>query len=243
MSIPLSNGAAPNYSISMIAHELRAPLSSVATATELLTDDLARLRPEQVRDMLMVIRQGTFWLQGLVENLLCAATMEAGGFRIRREPIDVLDIITDVQPLVAPLLIQKSQRLKVAAHAALPKLWGDRRWLGHSLMNLIANASKYSPFGQAILARLTVSDHVVRVTVADRGAGLATGSEHRLFEPFYRAVGAEDLDRSGFGLGLAIVKSIVTAHGGRVGAHNRARGGACVWFELPLTTGTGTPAS
>ncbi len=218
--------------MSVIAHELRAPLSSLAAASELLVEDLDVLDPQQVRQMVQVIHDGTHWLQGLVENLLCAAALQAGRFQIQPEPLSLLDVAVDVQPVVTPLLHQKGQRLQLAADANLPPVAADRRWIGQTLVNLIANASKYSGPSTPISVRITRRNGCVRTTVADRGAGLPQGRTARLFEPFVRGAGAAEADRGGAGLGLAIVKGIVEAHGGQVGARNRPKGGACLWFEL-----------
>jgi signal transduction histidine kinase len=108
----------------------------------------------------------------------------------------------------------------------------DRRRIRQVLVNMIANASKYSPPGKPITVNITAADGAVRVTVADRGPGIPPESRARLFEPYYRTEDAVQTDTSGLGLGLEIVKLIIDAHGGRVGADNRPAGGACVWFEL-----------
>ena len=222
----------PVFSISMVAHELRAPLASLAAASALLIDDLHALDPQRIRAVLSVIREGTLWLQALVENLLCAASMRHGRFQIRPEPTSMLDVVLDVQAMVEPLLMQKAQRLQLSSRKGLPKVMADRRWIGQVLVNLIANASKYSAPGKPIAVNLTSEGDYVRVTVADRGPGIPEECRARLFEPYYRGTDAVQADRCGLGLGLAIVKGIVDAHGGRVGADNRRTGGACVWFEL-----------
>ncbi len=218
--------------MSVIAHELRAPLSSLTAASELLIEDLDILDPGQVRQMVQVIHDGTHWLQGLVENLLCAAAMQAGRFQIQPAPLSLLDVAMDVQPVVTPLLHQKGQRLQLAADANLPRVAADRRWIGQTLVNLIANASKYSGPSTPISVRVTRRNGCVRTTVADRGAGFPQGCTKRLFEPFVRGAGAAEADRGGVGLGLALVKTIVEVHEGRVGARHRPKGGSCLWFEL-----------
>ncbi|HEY7062558.1 MAG TPA: ATP-binding protein [Chloroflexota bacterium] len=222
----------PSLAVSMLAHDLRAPLASLAAASELLLRDGDRIDPQEMREMLRVIRSGTVWLQGLVENLLCAASIRAGDFRIHAEPQNLLDLVLTVQPIVTPLLRQKGQELKVAAAPDLPAVSADRRWIGQVLVNLLANASKYSGATTPIAVRLTQRNDAVRVAVADRGPGLPPGGQARLFEPFCRGEGAATADPKGIGLGLAIVHAVVEAHGGRVGAENRPNGGACIWFEL-----------
>jgi len=204
----------------------------LTAASELPIADLNTLDRQQMREMLQVIRDGTCWLQGLVENLLCAASMQAGRFQIDAKPICMLDVIMNVQPLVAPLLLQKGQQLHLAADADLPLVAADRRWIGQILVNLVANASKYSDGNTRIAVRVTRCGDQIRTIVADRGCGLQPGDRIRLFEPFERGERAADADQRGIGLGLAIVKSIVEAHGGQVGAENRAGGGASVWFTL-----------
>jgi K+-sensing histidine kinase KdpD len=228
--------------VSVIAHEFRAPLASLAAASELLLEDFNVLDPQQMREMLAVIRDGTLWLQGMVENLLCAASIQAGRFRIQPEPLNLLDIVMETQSVVSPLLLQKDQALKLASSGNLPQVFADRRWVGQALLNLVANASKYSASNTPISIRLAECDGYVRATVADRGRGIPEGGAAQLFEPFHRGEGAAAMDQGGVGLGLAIVKSVVDAHGGRVGAQNRPRGGACVWLELPAAATAGSPA-
>ena len=224
---------ASGLSISMVAHELRAPLASLATASELLVDDLNVLDQGQIRSMLSVIREGTLGLQALVENLLCAASMRAGRFQVQTQPTSMLDVVLHVQSVVEPLLMHKNQRLQLSSRKGLPAVAADHRWISQVLVNLITNASKYSPPGKPIAVRLTaVGDHV-RVTVADQGPGIPAASRARLFEPYYRGADAVQSDRGGLGLGLAIVKLIVDGHGGRIGVDNRPAGGARVWFDLP----------
>jgi len=100
-------------------------------------------------------------------------------------------------------------------------------------INLLENAVKYTPAGTAIEISATAMDGMVRVEVADRGPGLPAGEETKVFEKFYRVPGATAT--SGIGLGLTISRGIITAHGGRIWAENRAGGGAAFHFTLPLT--------
>jgi signal transduction histidine kinase len=218
--------------LSTVAHELRAPVTALATSSELLLEDLDILDQQQLRAMVSIIHHGAFWLQGLLENLLAAGTLGEGRLRLWRQSIRLRDIITELHPVIGPLLARKGQLLRLSLREDT-EIWVDPRRFGQVLVNLISNASKFSDAGTTISVNSTTTPDVVRLTVADRGPGLPLGRSARLFEPFHRAAAAERSSHEGIGLGLAIVKSIVEAHGGRVGARNRAGGGASFSVTLP----------
>jgi signal transduction histidine kinase len=219
--------------LSKVAHELRAPLTSLIMGSQLLADDFEQLDVEQVRELVSTIHRGTIWLQSLVENLLCTATVQAGRFLVHLQPVDVADVMADVESVVGPLLAQQHQELRLFGRGGSAPLWADRRRLVQVLVNLITNASKFSAVGAPIDVTIRAREGHLRVTVADRGPGLPRGRAARLFEPYYRGATAAEADKEGIGLGLAIVHWIVTEHSGRVGARNRRGGGAEFWFELP----------
>src|SRR5687768_11899478 len=92
--------------LATVAHELRGPLTALATSSEILAEDFEALGTEQVRGMLSAIHRRTLWLQGLVENLLCAATIREGRLTLHRQSLTLSDLLSDVQDVVAPLLAQ-----------------------------------------------------------------------------------------------------------------------------------------
>jgi two-component system sensor histidine kinase KdpD len=230
---------------STVAHELRGPLMALATSAELLVADFDSLGPEQVREMVAGIHCRALWLQELVENLLCAASLREGRLAMHLQPQNLLEVVAEVRQVVLPLLRRRDQRLRIlqTAPTGLPEVQADGRRLGQVLVNLILNASKFSPPGTAVEVTLARRAGSLRATVADRGPGLPEGSIDRLFEPFFRAPSTAVVTRAvrlgatapeGVGLGLAIVKEIVARHGGSVGAGQRRGGGARFWFDLPL---------
>jgi signal transduction histidine kinase len=218
--------------LATVAHELRGPLTALATSYELLAEDFLQLDPTQVQDMLAAMHRRTLWLQGLVENLLCAATIREGRLHLYRQSLTIADLLSDVQAVVEPLLAQRGQQLRIRVTPRLPEMLADSRRLGQVLVNLILNASKFGPQNSDIEIGVALKDDVIRVTVADRGPGVSPEQTARLFEAYYRAPGAT-ASKDGVGLGLSIVKSIIEAHAGRVGVESRRGGGAKFWFELP----------
>lgn len=228
--------------LATVAHELRGPLTALVTSAELLVEDFDTLPPAQMRDMINTMHRGALWLHGLVENLLCAATIREGRFQIHRQTVALQDVIEEVRPVVAPLLGQKGQWLETSARGHIPEVSADARRIGQVLVNLIGNASKYTDGRSAVELQMAIrGDESIRVSIADRGPGIPTGSEDQLFDPFFRTASAAGSTKAGAGLGLSIVRSIVEAHDGHVGAKNRRSGGACFWFDLPLTMLTPTP--
>jgi signal transduction histidine kinase len=115
----------------------------------------------------------------------------------------------------------------------LPTLWADANRLTQVLVNLISNASKFSPMNGRIDLAITLETDWVNVAVIDDGPGLPTDRFSDLFKRFVTANQSHDT-QYGIGLGLSVVKSIVEMHGGQVGAENLPQGGAKVWFTIPI---------
>jgi signal transduction histidine kinase len=232
-----SRSGVPAHELSVlatVAHELRGPLTALATSSELLAEDFQALEPEQVKGMLASMHRSAVWLQGLVENLLCAASIREGRLQLISQRLSLAEVLEDVQALVEPLLAQNAQSLDLSVPSVLPEMVGDRRRLGQVLLNLILNASKFGPREMPIEVIVKVRREGLRVVVADRGPGIAPDQAAHLFEPYYRGPQTTANGQDGVGLGLSIVKSIVEAHGGLVGVESRRGGGASFWFSLPI---------
>jgi signal transduction histidine kinase len=239
-------GQAPHHELTVlatVAHELRGPLTALATSSELLAEDFLHLDPEQVKSMLGAMHRRTIWLQGLVENLLCAATIREGRLALYPQTLSLIDVIEDVETVVGPLLEQRGQHLRIRIAPRLPDVSADGRRLGQVLVNLILNASKFGPANTAIDLTIAVRNDAVHATVADRGPGVSAEQAQRLFEPYYRAPATAGAGKDGIGLGLSIVKSIIEAHNGQVGVESRRGGGARFWFSLPTLGRTASPKS
>jgi signal transduction histidine kinase len=235
-AVNTSRSQLPAHELSVlatVAHELRGPLTALAQSSELLAEDFLHLDAEQIKSMLGAMHRRTLWLQGLVENLLCAATIREGRLQLYRQSLSLSDLIADVDAVVGPLLAQRGQRLRVRMSQRLPEVLADSRRLGQVLINLILNASKFGIANSTIDVTISTRNGAVRVSVADRGPGVSIDQVDRLFEPYYRSPATASSGKDGVGLGLSIVKSIVEAHGGSVGVESRPGGGARFWLSIP----------
>jgi len=231
---PPSNDLSCAALLAGLVHELRTPVTALATGSELLLDDLDTLSRDDLQRIVETMHRGAMWLQGLIENVLFAATLAEGGVKIYPRSLDLIELVRDVLPVVEPLLRQRNQSLRIVDRLDQGRVPADSRRIGQVLINLIANASKYSGTSTRIDVTVRRRDDGVRLSVADRGPGLPAGGVNQLFVPYARAPEAGSAGIDGAGLGLAIVKSIVDLHSGTVGAYRRRGGGSIFWFELPL---------
>jgi signal transduction histidine kinase len=216
-----------------VAHEFRTPLSGIAATTELLVDEGADLTPDELASLLETISLSTLHLQTLVDNLLESTTMEAGVFQVHRRPIEFHEVVQKVANIMHPLLKRRQQNLSLSEPDQLPTIWADANRLTQVLVNLLSNASKFSPENGLIELSVTQDENWLTVAVLDSGPGLPAERFSDLFNRF--VTGSEPgKTQYGIGLGLSVVKSIVEMHGGQVGAENRPQGGAKVWFTIPI---------
>ena len=216
-----------------VAHEFRTPLAGIAATSELLVEDSASLSPEELTELVEMIKLSTLHLQTLVDNLLESTTIEAGCFKVNRRPVNFLEIAQKAVDIMSPLLKRREQELVVHAPEDLPTLWADSTRLTQVLVNLLSNASKFCPPGETIELALAQEDGCLSVSVLDCGPGLPAGIYADLFKRFVTS-GQQHGTQYGIGLGLSVVKAIIETHHGQVGAENRPQGGAKVWFTIPF---------
>jgi signal transduction histidine kinase len=198
-----------------IAHEFRTPLAAQQASIELLRDGLAEMPREQVEELVSSLQRGTLRLTRLIDNLLESIRIESGQLAVRRQPVDLAQVVEDAQQLVDGLFAQRRQTLRVDLPADLPIVQGDGPRLAQVITNLLANANKFGPEGSEIRVSASSQDGTVTLYVDDEGPGVPEMEGQSIFERFYRSADQEPEPR-GMGLGLWIVKSIVERHGGSV---------------------------
>ncbi|PWB56409.1 MAG: hypothetical protein C3F13_02410 [Anaerolineales bacterium] len=216
-----------------VAHEFRTPLAGIAATTEILVDEGTMLTPNELKELVETIRLSTLHLQTLVGNLLESTTIEAGCFQVHRRPINLHDVVREAAEIMSPLLKRRNQGLVQSIPEKLPTVWADANRLVQVLVNLLSNASKFSPMGGRIDLTISQDPSWVTMVVSDTGPGLPTDRFSDLFRRFVTASQSHDT-QYGIGLGLSVVKSIIEMHGGQVGAENLPTGGAKVWVTIPI---------
>jgi signal transduction histidine kinase len=222
------------YFLANISHEFRTPLSTLNAFMELLLDPAEALTAEEMRELIKPSYLSLRTLQTLIDNLLASSNIEAGQFNLTRRRVTANQILENAVRLAGPLLERRRQAITVSEPAELPELDADPTRLTLALVNLLVNASKYSPIGEPIDIQIKQKGNMLGFYVADRGPGVPTNERLNLFRRYVR-LNSVDEEQYGIGLGLFVVKSTIEAHGGSVGIEDNPGGGSVFWFELPLS--------
>jgi PAS domain S-box-containing protein len=220
-----------------ITHEFRTPLAALEASTELLLDNLHGLSQAEIEELVVSLNLGIINLQTLIDNLIEAASIEAGRFKVSLQPIPFDKVLREAVDVVRPLAEKYSLKLTFQPVEEPIIVMADQRRTVQALVNLLSNAVKHSPEHGSIQIKHEVLDKQLRVEVIDEGSGVPLGQRNNLFRRFAHLDTDNERARQGAGLGLSVVKEIVEAQQGEVGITERAEGGTAFWFTLPLVNG------
>jgi PAS domain S-box-containing protein len=219
--------------ISMAAHELRTPMSSITGYVDLLM--LGMLGPvnEQQTEFLQVVKDNTQRLMTLVNDLLDISQFEDDTLRLSMESLSMSEIVDEAATTFQHQIAGKEQELVVQVPSDLPVVLGDRDRMVQVVTNLLSNAHKYSPTGATIEILGRRRDGKVEIDVVDAGIGIAPEDQKQLFTRFFRASNAVSTREDGTGLGLAICLEIVERHGGEIVVQSELGVGSTFRMILP----------
>jgi two-component system, OmpR family, sensor histidine kinase KdpD len=220
-----------NSLLSSVSHDLRTPLAAIAGTANNLLENRGRQSPESLDDMLRTLVGESHNLVRLVDNLLDMARLDAGSLTVNRQWHVLEELVGSALARLKREL--ENHTIQVHIPADFPLIYVDGFLLEQVFVNLLENASRYTPPGSAIDISAATVGKQTEIRFADNGPGLVPGSESQIFEKFFRGGKTSPDSRRGVGLGLAICKSIVQLLGGRISAANRPRGGA--EFTISLT--------
>ncbi|MDB5078284.1 MAG: hypothetical protein JWP00_208 [Chloroflexi bacterium] len=216
--------------LSVISHELQTPIAIIKGYAGLYADVTTPLDPAKVREKMQIIEEESERLSKLVDNLLYASRLQAGGVELHREPLDVGSLLRRVATKMRG--VSKVHKIVLALpDDALPAVSADYDKIEQVVINLVENAVKYSPEGGPIILEAEPTSDEVIIKVTDRGIGVPEGERKRIFERFSRLDSRYVRERKGAGLGLYICKAIVEAHGGRIWVEPASSGSGKEYFN------------
>jgi two-component system, OmpR family, sensor histidine kinase KdpD len=219
--------------LSSISHDLRTPLASIVgsvTSLRMLGDRMSK--PDR-GDLLATIEEEAGRLSRFVSNLLDMTRLEAGAIDIRRDWVDVRDVVASAVERARKAFPMR--RIKSAIPAELPLIRGDAALLEQVLFNLLDNAHKYSDQGTSTKVEVSVGLADITLAVSDRGIGIPAEALEKVFDKFYRVAGS-DGRAPGTGLGLSICAGIIKGMGGTIKADSPIVGdrGSRIIIKLPI---------
>lgn len=222
--------------ISVVSHELKTPVAIIKGYAETLQRPEARRNPALVEEMLTSITEESDRLARLVDDLLDASRLQAGGLPFR--DVDDVDLRLIAQRVVERYSAQSALHTLVLTFPDdFPTVRGDPQRLEQVLDNLVSNAIKYSPRGGEVRIEGTASPVEVVISVSDEGVGIPLEDQELIFDRFYRVESPETRAVAGTGLGLYLTRAIVKAHGGRCWVDSIPNRGATFYVALPRETG------
>lgn len=221
-----------------ITHEFRTPLSALEASTELLLDNLENLTQPEIEELLVSLNLGITNLQALIDNLIEAASMEAGRFKVSLQPVLYSAILEDAREVIEPLAKKYALHLSAMPLTEPIMILADRRRTVQVLVNLLSNAIKHSPENSVIQINHFIEADKLHIEVHDQGSGVPIEFRDNLFRRFAHLDVQNERAKQGAGLGLSVVKAIVEAQGGKVGITDLPEGGTSFWFTLPLANGS-----
>jgi signal transduction histidine kinase len=220
-----------------VSHELKTPIAVLLAQAQVL--DPAKASPEEITSFRASIEAEMRRLGRTVESFLLLARCGPDAALKEARPVPLLDVVLDSvkqgSELAAQYGVTLVPQIDLEEDSAPPVVRGDPHLLRTMLDNLVSNAVRFSPPGEAVDVRATATDREARITVRDRGPGIPAGYERAVFDRFTQAP-VEAPRRGGFGLGLNIAATIARMHQGSIDARNRLDRGCEFVVSLPTTT-------
>lgn len=222
-----------NQFVFTATHELRTPLGNLNAYAEMLAteDDIP---PEKQRDFCNVIRGEASRLARLVDELLNISQMEGGGLSVQQRDIDLQRMLEEANDAVESEIERKRQHFEYVPPAKYPKLQGDREKLFSALVNLLGNASKYTPEEGEIRFEVELDETQIQFHVDDTGFGISPEEAKHIFDKFFRSQDERVRAETGNGLGLAYSHEVVRLHGGTLTVQSELNRGSRFTMTLPL---------
>ncbi len=216
--------------VTMVAHELKSPLTSIYGFSDLLRD--LNVRNVKVKEYSTIILNETSRLVKLVNKFLDLSKLEEGKIQIQIHPFNIEQLVDKI--ITSYMSTAQSKNIQIEK-TCLPHIclaYGDQQLIEQVIQNLISNAIKYSPSGSEITIKLEQKDKVITISVIDNGYGIPEDSLDKIFRKFYRVNHTDEDSEFGSGLGLALTKEIIDQHNSELKVNSTLGRGSIFYFTL-----------
>ncbi|MCK5225962.1 MAG: response regulator [Planctomycetes bacterium] len=219
--------------ISMVSHELRAPLTAIREGIAIVVDGSAgQINPEQ-KDFLSLAKRNVERLTRLINDVLDFQKLEIGKMNFNMQPNNINEAISEVHKIMLPFANEKGLTFSLELDKHLPEIQFDRDKIIQVLTNLANNAIKFTEKG-GITVTSSQLENTIKVSVCDTGCGIRQENVPKLFCTFEQLTEANKKQAEGTGLGLAISRNIIEEHSGKILAESELGTGSTFYFLLPI---------
>jgi two-component system, OmpR family, phosphate regulon sensor histidine kinase PhoR len=220
--------------INNMTHEFKTPISTIAVSTEVLKDPNIVHQPERLMNYTAIIEKENTRLKQQVERVLQMAQLDKEDIGLKKELVDIHQVIQDAIRNTSIALQEKGGSVKLDAHAVQSSMEADKLHVTNLFHNLIDNAIKYCKVVPDITITTGNIGKNIIIQVKDNGIGIGSENQKRVFQKFYRVPTGNVHDVKGFGLGLSYVRSIIEAHKGTISLESVLGKGSIFRISLPL---------
>jgi two-component system, OmpR family, phosphate regulon sensor histidine kinase PhoR len=220
--------------VSLVAHEVQAPLAAIEGYLDIILDGGGGKDPEKTRKILDRCRERTGGLLALIQDLLAISRMQSGRIVREKEKLRLTDVLKEVVELMKGEALERGVEIAAELPEELPPVSANREDLTRVFTNLMDNAIKYNPAGGRVFLRAKALDAFLQVEVQDTGIGIPPEEKEKIFDEFYRVKNKDTQGIGGTGLGLSIAKKILEAHNGHLEVESQLHEGSTFRVLLPL---------
>jgi signal transduction histidine kinase len=218
--------------VAAVSHELRTPLTSVRGGLDLMASGVMGEIPHEAMSLVKIAQSNCRRLVRLINDVLDIEKIEAGRMDYRLEPIGLEAFLQESIESMRPYGVERGIEFSLEGRAPGAWIHADRDRLSQVMENLLSNAAKFSPVGGTVRVSAERLGSKLRVSVADRGPGIAPELHFRVFEKFAQIATTGASRAEGTGLGLNIARAIVERHGGSIGVESTPGQGSRFYFDL-----------
>ena len=208
--------------LAMLSHELRNPLSAVVSASRVMQSQT--VRPETIHKAREIVQRQSHHMARLLDDLLDVSRITRGGIELRKEDMDLRDVVYTAIEALTPLLEERRAHINVDMSNDLLAIRGDSARMQQVIVNLLSNAARYSPPGKTIHLSSAAEGEIILLRCKDEGRGISKSMLSEIFELFVQNEQGLERSSGGLGIGLTLVRQIVELHGGTVEAHSDGPG-------------------
>jgi PAS domain S-box-containing protein len=219
---------------STLSHELRTPLTSIIGSLQLINAGIVGDVPKDVAELTGVAERNGQRLLDLINDLLDIEKIESGKLTLNPELVRLDELVRESMLLNKAFAERFKVRFELEGELPSRHVRADHKRLLQVMTNLLSNAAKFSPEGDAVKIAMSEDGWAVRIAVHDRGPGIPDAFRSRIFGRFAQADSTATRQKGGTGLGLAICKRLIEMMQGRIAFEDRPGGGTTFWFELPV---------